>query len=345
LCNILFIKEMIKINQYIQEILGTSIDIIHLPKNKLENLPFFFSEIYKFYKAFLFKQELLLVEYRNPDDLSISQIEKHFNLLKKDFQQKIVLVLLEIASYNRKRLIEKGINFIVPGKQLFLPELLIDLRETFILSKAKSKKEKLLPSAQFLLLYHIIHRNDNWKIENLPFKEIAKKIGYSAMAISKAVDNLTYFKLVTVEGEKEKSIHFSLSRLELWHETINRNLLINPVKKRVYVDKVPDNVNILKCNASALSVYTNMNPSLQMFYALEDRLFYSLQKNKLLINANESEGEYCLEIWKYDPLTLVGELIKDSNVVDPLSLYLSLKESPDERIEMALEQIIEKFIW
>jgi len=32
-------------------------------------------------------------------------------------------------------------------------------------------------------------------------------------------------------------------------------------------------------------------------------------------------------------------------VVDPLSLYLSLKEGRDERVEMALEQIIKKFIW
>jgi hypothetical protein len=31
--------------------------------------------------------------------------------------------------------------------------------------------------------------------------------------------------------------------------------------------------------------------------------------------------------------------------VDPLSLYLSLKDNPDERIEMALEQIINKYIW
>jgi len=32
-------------------------------------------------------------------------------------------------------------------------------------------------------------------------------------------------------------------------------------------------------------------------------------------------------------------------VVDPLSLYLSFKNSYDERVEMALEQIIEKYIW
>ena len=35
----------------------------------------------------------------------------------------------------------------------------------------------------------------------------------------------------------------------------------------------------------------------------------------------------------------------DIAVVDPLSLYLSLKDSTDERIEMALEKIIKDYIW
>ncbi|GEM_PF-3944963 len=40
-----------------------------------------------------------------------------------------------------------------------------------------------------------------------------------------------------------------------------------------------------------------------------------------------------IEIWKYDP-----ELFAREGVVDPLSLYMSLKDTKDERVEMALEQ-------
>ncbi len=70
-----------------------------------------------------------------------------------------------------------------------------------------------------------------------------------------------------------------------------------------------------------------------------------MQKNNTLVKANKYEGQYCLEIWKYNPQTLLGELSNHKDVVDPLSLYLSLKESQDERIEMALEQIKKQFIW
>jgi hypothetical protein len=47
-----------------------------------------------------------------------------------------------------------------------------------------------------------------------------------------------------------------------------------------------------------------------------------------------------IEIWKYDP-----ELLARKGVVDPLSLYLSLKNIKDERVEMALDTLLEKFQW
>ncbi|EFB40206.1 MULTISPECIES: hypothetical protein [Parachlamydia] len=44
-----------------------------------------------------------------------------------------------------------------------------------------------------------------------------------------------------------------------------------------------------------------------------------------------------LEVWNYDP-----ELFAKDGIVDPFSLYLSLQESKDERVEGALEEMMEK---
>lgn len=56
-----------------------------------------------------------------------------------------------LASYERKRLIEQKVPFIVPGNQLYLPELGIDLREYFR-QRAGSAESPLSPSAQALLI-------------------------------------------------------------------------------------------------------------------------------------------------------------------------------------------------
>jgi len=331
--------------QYINETLGSNAIAIAIQKDGLGKLPMYINETYKLYTTVLLNRELLLVEFRNNEELSILQTEKHLQLLKTAFEKKVVLVIENLATYNRKRLIEKGVNFIVAGKQLFLPELLIDLRESYTNPRAKQKKEKLLPSAQFLLIYHIIHRNEKWKLEEHSFKEIAQQLDYTPMAITNAIDNLKDHGIVDVQGEKEKYIRFRLERGELWRTVEQQNLLVNPVLKTVFVDEMPKDVFMLQANASSLPEYSNLNPSKQQYYAIEKTVFYGLQKGNELINPNDYEGHYALEVWKYNPITLVAELPNDMPVVDPLSLYLSLKDSQDERIEMALEQIIEKYIW
>ena len=336
---------MRKAINYINESLG--IDAIENPilNKDLGNLPMYITQAYKLYDAILFNKNVVLIEQRNEDDFSVLQTEKHLQLIRNAINKTVVLVLENLQSYNRKRLIEKGINFIVPDKQLFLPELLINLSENYAQPKSKVKNKSLMPSSQFLLLYHIIHRNNNWKIEEHSFKEIAKKLDYTPMAVSYAVDDLKNHDLIEVFGEKEKFIKFNLEISELWYTAQQQNILESPVLKTVFVDELPSNVFMLKANASALPEYTSINPSKQQYYAIEKSAFYFLQKNNGLLNANDREGKFAIEVWKYNPVTLLEDFPVDNAVVDPLSLYLSLKDSTDERVEMGLEQIIEKMIW
>lgn len=331
--------------RYIEEALGIQATISPLAKSYLDKLPLFVSETYQLHKTVLFNMEIILAELKNKEELSIQQAEKQLQQIKDKLQLKVVIVLENVPAYNRKRLIKKGINFIVPYKQLYLPDLLVDLKESFTNPKAKQKTEKLLPSAQFLLIYHIIHRNETWKLEDYSFKEIAGKLNYTPMAITNAINNLKYNDFLEVMGEKEKFIRFRYDRSELWNIAQQQNLLVNPVLKTVFVDEKPKDIFLLQSNASALPEYTDLNPSRQEYFAIEKTVFYGLQKSNVLANPNEHEGRYALEIWKYNPLTLVDELPNDKAVVDPLSLYLSVKDSRDERVEMALEQIIEKYLW
>lgn len=336
---------MNKLKQYIEEIIGETIHPVPVRGSQLGKLPLYITEGYRFFDANLLERDLLLVFPKMVDEISILQLSKHNELLRNTVEKPVVFVFDYIEAFNRKRLIEKHLNFIVPDKQLFIPELFVDLRESYSRPKTQREQEKLLPTAQFILLYHLLHRYDNNSIEHYAFKDLAKKLGYTPMAISKAVDNLKNHDLISVEGSKEKHIVFDRKRTDLWHIVNNEKVLLtSPVLRRVYVDELPRPA-VLKANTAALPEYTDMNPSRQQFYAIEKTAFYALQRNNELVNLNEYEGEYCLELWKYNPIPLMEGLNLDRSVVDPLSLYLSLKDEHDERIEMALDQIIQKYIW
>lgn len=335
---------MRQLTKYIEDILGINILPIPLKRDRLGKLPVYLAQRYQFYTADLMGKPVLLAKVKQENELGILQISKHKALIEKIIGQNVVFIIEHLPAFNRKRLIEKHISFVVPGRQLYIPEMMMDLRETFVRNKTRQEREKLLPTSQFLLLYQILHHGNDNSIENFSFKALAERLGYTPMAISKAVENLKSHQLIEVHGSKEKQIHFSKQRGELWNTLEHQNLWINPVIKQVFVDQLPKQAT-LRSNTSALPEYTDMNPSRQKYYAIEKTAYYALQRSNKLDNANEYEGTYCLELWKYNPLQLTQQLDKNKKVVDPLSLYLSLKDEQDERIEMALNQIIEKYIW
>ena len=325
--------------KYLNEVLGIYVTANPIAKSNLGQLPIYVIETFKLYNISLFNKEVVFAELKNDESFSVHQIDKQLKQINKQLNKIVVVVLENIQAYNRKRLIEKHVNFIVPGKQMYLPDLLIDLRESY--HRYDTKKETLLPSAQLLLIYQILSVDLNWKIEEHPFKYIAQKFGYTPMTITKAIDNLKSHELIDVFGEKEKFIRFRYDKKALWEKVKNENLFVNPVLKTVFVDEKPKGLLLLKSNASALPTYTNLNPSNQQYYAIEKDEFYALQKSNELVNANPTEGKYALEIWKYKPLNIVDGL----TVVDPLSLYLSMYDINDERIAMALDQILKKYVW
>ncbi len=336
---------MNRLKEYIKNTLGASVNIRTLPKKGKAVLPLYIKETYDVYVTELFNRKLILIKDKNNTRFKALQTRKNIDLVKKVLNKNVILVLTELEAYNRKRLIEQGVNFIVLNKQMYMPDLLIDLRDINTNGKSRNINTKLLPSAQFLLIFHIIHKNNQFNIEDYSFKEIAKITGYTPMAISKAVENLKILKLVTVTGEKQKQIKFNYTKSELWHTVNKQNLLINPVIKKVFVDEKPESEQLPYSNNSALPEYTDMNPTKQVYYAMDKNKFYHLQRNDLLKNPNDTEGQYCLEIWKYNPVTLLLKYQTDNFVIDPLSLYISLEDVKDERVEMALEQIIEKQTW
>lgn len=333
---------MEKAKQYIEEILGESITILSVkPKEIGSVLPFYMTEMYSFCKLQMKHNSLLIFEPKHKDDFSILRLSKHQELIEEKLHCKSAVVLQEIESFQRKRLIEKRVQFIVPNKQIFLPFWLIDLKEGY--ATKRQKKDSLSPSAQMILIWYLLDKQRKIDFENSSLKDLANHFNYSAMTITKAADELVSHDLCTIrENGKEKFIHFQQNKQELWHKA--ESYLINPVLKTIFVDHLPNRISRILSNFSALSEYSEMNPSSQRYYAIDKTVFYGLEKTGEFKNSNEREGKFCLEVWKYNPEKFMEIVNNDDFAVDPLSLYLSMKGNPDERTGYAFENLIDH-IW
>jgi len=64
------------------------------------------------------------------------------------------------------------------------------------------------------------------------------------------------------------------------------------------------------------------------------------QRHKVHVFPSPEPGALEIEVWSYAP-----SLFAKDKVVDRLSLYLSLKESRDERVEGAIEEMMKELQW
>ena len=313
--------------KYLNSNLGIQLTLTRFENSELKPVPYFLRDNYNFYRTFIYKNEIIFIEKKILVPLTASQYDKQINILKNIFNLPVVLLLKNLQSYNRERLIRKRINFIIPGKQIFLPSLLIELKN--FSGGNHIPKEMLYPASQVLLLYHLQRQS----LEGLTFKKMAELSGYTGMTVSRAVRNMAEQNLCRIIGRKDIVIEFTESGRALWESALP--FLVSPVKKIFYTDTVPGKIKKYKTNISALSYYSDIADNMTEQYALSKYIYNKEIRTNYSNQINNYEGNYYFEVWNYDP-----GILTENEFVDPLSLYLIFKDDADERIKSALEKMI-----
>ncbi len=126
-------------------------------------------------------------------------------------------------------------------------------------------------------------------------------------------------------------------REEVWNKA--KNFMRTPVKRLVWVrDKlVLKSWDIRLAGLSGLSERTMLSGPRELCFAITAEQW----RHALLQGVQEipgpEEGAYQLEIWAYSPA-----MVANSKTVDPLSLWLSLNDRKDDRVQMALDELQEQ---
>lgn len=112
---------------YLREVLGVS--VMPEPWQVADRLPFFLRDKYHFFRLTLLKTPcLLLLHARIEREINPLTIGKHIMQVRQHWDGEVVYLCEAVSPYVRRRLIEQQIPFVVPGNQLYLPSLGMDLR-------------------------------------------------------------------------------------------------------------------------------------------------------------------------------------------------------------------------
>ncbi len=312
--------------QYIESTFGLKVDILPLIKEKLDLLPISISGNYRFLTTNILEREVILLYSIDSTAYTPGQLQKQKELVEKKIHHPVIFIFDKMVSYNVQRLVKQRVNFIIPQKQMFIPDLLIDLKPHKDIPD--NTNEHIPGIAQCIILFHLQINS----LEGKSAYEIADLFNVSYANVNRAVRWLKENAVITLVGKKTKHITFSNEKRQLWETVLP--LLENPIERIVYTD-MSVNDNFLISGVNALSEYSMINRENRENYALSKEDFCKLQ-----LQTDRQYGGHRIEIWRYNP-----NFLSTNGVVDKLSLYLSLKDTEDERIEIELENMINNITW
>lgn len=144
-------------------------------------------------------------------------------------------------------------------------------------------------------------------------------------------------KCIVAGQTGRKKIFFIDNKKEYWK--MGRSFLINPVRKVIYVENIPENIEVYKSGLTALSEQTMLGEPDQKVFAAESKMEQILKVVQVSKEQAEEEKFPMVELMRYNI-----SMLTDTEYADSVSVILSLKEH-DERIEIAIDELMEGNEW
>lgn len=306
-------------------------------------LPMFVGQIYDPFRAHLFGRDVLLMLWKRKQHPVPSEVVSHVRLVQKYLHEEMpVFVFPSLLAYERGRLMQQGLAFIVPEKQIFLPPRLVDIRESnYRVVRIAVLSESFLSSPAQAMLLCYLQKPEAGQIWTL--QEWAKKLGYSAMTITRVCQDLEKNNLCKpLPRGRTLTPVFTAQGRELWERA--RPLFRNPVERRAHVlHYKPPEPKWLQSGLNALAQYSDLAENVnERVVALSASAYRAArEENRFEELPFDEKGTVTVEQWRYPP----APLSPDGKTVDRLSLWLSLRENADPRAQSALNSMLEDVPW
>jgi hypothetical protein len=305
--------------------------------DKSAQLPYFLQDTYDVLLGELMGQPITLACVKGQQPMAVHQVSQHANRLRELLHVPVIIALSEVAAGQRKQLIAHGVAFVVPDRQLFAPQMGMILTERFG-AGPRRVPELVSPATQALLIWFLNHHpvTGTWH----PFEEAAA-LGYAGMTATRAIRELLQFDLFELEVRgRAKHLKLNGTRRNLWVKA--KPHLRTPVIRIIwtYDRRILEVTGARWAGESALARLTMVNEPQQPVLAITTEAVQLALQEGIFFEPQEIADGFAVQVWCYEP----GMQAKEKTV-DPLSLWLSLRDNRDDRIQIALEEIEEKFLW
>ena len=314
--------------EYLKRIFGEqAIKEHHL---NFRGLPLYLSSTYQFCGISIYNRVYAFALPKSTLNLKSYKVQK--NKTEAMLSVPVVLCVDKLMFQQRENLINSGLEFVEPGKQIYMPSLAVILNDKRNVNNTKPI-EKFTPQTQLCALF-FYYKNE----KEYTSKEISETTGLNDMAVSRGISALTELELLSIR-KVARTNYYKIKESKNKFLDIIKDYLISPVLKQVYASlETIFNVGI-KSGYTALSQLTSIVDDPIQTYAVSRTTYKSIENNcrESIEMFSLNDKIVKIEVWKYDPIIFMSD-----DCVDRLSLYLSFESDHDERTEESIEELIKE---
>lgn len=292
-----------------------------------DKVPLLVSSCYSACRARIFGSERLVLLCQHERGLSPEQVQLHAALISAHYSLPLLFVFQLGTREFCAALIVANIPFVIVGRQIFVPGAAMAITEAKFNKGTPAPIRRFTPLGQVILLYHLQRREHG---DQLSFQQLLSDLKIHKVYVSRSARDLEHAGLAQIMSTgRHRQLVFPYDRRKTWE--MAQPFLISPVKRSVRLEQLPPGLPL--AGPSALAALTNLNDDPVTTYA-----GYALA---LAPGAVRQYSGSRVELWRYNPTLLCEQ----SGVVDKLSLFLSLKDNQDPRIQSGLAAMMEALPW
>ena len=293
-------------------------------------LPISFEKRFQYAKMKFNKESFLLIKEKRRG--SLNSFVTQARTMGRKASMDVILVFTKLSDNEKKQLLQARVPFVDFKGNLFFPPLGLALNANDDVEVFK----ELTPSEQLTWIAFLLTKGQ--KVVDVDL--LSQITGLPNSTIYRC---LRTFKTLNWLNKPNKLYTYTASKKELFLKS--ESFLFNPIKKRLLLSdfdlkKIQTDSRLLYGGTYALSYFTFLAESDEnSSYVISLRQFNKLS---LPLSQHVLEGKV-LEIWRYSPF--VSEFwndfkeTQDGQFVDPISLYLTLKDDDDPRVEEEVEAL------
>lgn len=313
---------------YLERILHQDVDIV--PYRDRWKLPLVIRDSYDLKQMTINGREALAAAPVEKIPLTI--LRKHQHQMEVYTGLPCVLFVKNLNYYSRDAMVKEGIPFVWEGHQIYLPfiGILLDdhpMRTIVNCSRISFLTQKML----IMALYR------QW--QRVTVSKAAELLDVSKMSATRCFDEMEAINLpyLTMQN-RARSFTADRNKKAMW-ETLYPSLR-TPVIESYALKEKPDR-RLPLAGTSALASYSMLGEGEYPILAITKREFHSLNlSTNKLVPAGEFPKCVVQKTGYWIPFA-------EGKAIDPLSTVLSLDEDEraDPRVSMAIDEMLEKYVW